>query len=277
MARFDNIVTLFGQPRSGTTIISRLVCNHSKVKKIIEPYQVRRESQYAQTDLHKLCADFEIEEVVDTSLFVKETTTRRKNIRHLSGLMENAAHKGYRVSYIFVLRSPLEAFLSQIEASEKFWKKKTAFGRDEASLKGFWTEFLGSMDVYLNFAFRFHRRIVFYDRIVSDPQGELGRIMGLFAYPVEAGQTDLSEADPKFGGDPKARGTSASIGPRADNRQDEVAKLEEEFGANPHFRHMLQLHRFIKDPSNHRKTADRLIRDLALLAKTRENRPAMSE
>ncbi|HEY1614809.1 MAG TPA: hypothetical protein VGF97_14070 [Rhizomicrobium sp.] len=250
-------------PRSGTTILARLMANHSRVRRIIEPYQTKRSAGYDVTSVGALCADFGVKEESGFSLLVKETTTRGDNIRLLHQLMEGAALENYRVGYVLVLRSPLEAFLSQVDAAQSLWTRKSAFSRDRASLKAFWNVFVASIGIHLEHALRFHRRIAFYDAFALSPRSEIARLMGLFGYPIEPDQLRLSE-DAEFGGDPGAGAATDNFLPRTD-RSSAIESMAREFGSLAEFGKMWRLHEYTKDALNYRKSSDAIVRDLALL------------
>lgn len=262
---FDNIVALIGMPRSGTTILSRLIANHSRVEKIIEPYQARRDTNYAESDPRKLCRDFSVTERENTSLLVKETSSR-SNIEHIRSLL-NASHDcGYRSAYIFVLRSPLEAFLSQVDAAARLWARKPAFSRDKTSIIGFWGAFRHSMTHYFDFGLRFHGRVIVFDAFVRNPPQQIGRAMGLFGYPLEPKQLELNRSDPKFGGDPSARKAQAKLIDDRDHfRSDEVERLIGDFSSVPEFRAMSILHEYVKAVAQQPPTSREFFRDLFLL------------
>lgn len=264
---FDNIVTLFGMPRSGTTILARLIANHSRVRRIIEPYQRRRESQYSEVDIRRLCLDFSVNEESDASLLVKETTTRAANLELIFRLMEQCVPLGHRVAYIFVLRSPLETFLSQADAATHLWKRPENFSLSAKSLKGFWRAFGQSMMTYEKFALRYHRRIVFFDSLLREPHSEMARIMGLFGYKLESEQLRLSAPDRHFGGDPKACG-SLTIEPASEQpvRESEFQLLADNFGQMDEYRKMLTLHEYIKAQSRRWTSSDEIVRDVFRLA-----------
>jgi hypothetical protein len=263
---YDNIVALIGMPRSGTTIISRLISNHSRMDKIIEPYQSRRDADYCEIEPGRLCSDFGITEQKNRSLLVKETSTRPVNIERIANLLDASSQGGYRGAYIFVLRSPLEAFLSQVDAVSTLWQRKSNFDRSSKSLAGFWNSFSNSMQHYANFALRFHRRFIVFDRFVQQPSQEIGRAMGLFGYPFEPAQLDISAVDKSFGGDPKARQASAGPISKGDHfRAEAVALLTADFAGIPEFEVMRRMHQYVKDISLDQPPSDAIIRDLLLL------------
>jgi hypothetical protein len=213
-----------------------------------------------------MCRDFDIGEQENRSLLVKETTTRPVNMELIGNLLETSSAKKYRGAYIFVLRSPLEAFLSQVDAVATLWRKKTEFDRSPKSIAGFWRTFSNSMQQYSNFALRFHRRFIIYDRFVRHPHQEIGRAMGLFGYPLEPTQLNLSEPDGKFGGDPNARRTMQ--GPINDGdhfRSEAVSSLLKEFSSTPELEAMRRMHDYIKQIAKSQPPSDDIIRDLMLL------------
>jgi len=263
---FDNVVALLGMPRSGTTIVSRLVANHSRIDRIIEPYHTRRDSDYREIDTNQLCTDFGIIESENKSLLVKETFTRPVNIECIGAMLEFSNQKGYRSAYIFVLRSPLEAFLSQVDAVTNLWQKKSNFSRNARSLSVFYTSYTFSMHHYLEFALRFHRRFLVYDRFVQNPTQEIGRLVGLFGYPLEQAQMDLSRAEKNFGGDPRARVALPETITEGDRfRIDEVSRMTADFATVPEFGQMRRLHDYVKEISSNQPSSEEIVRDLMLL------------
>jgi len=267
---FDNIVGLFGMPRSGTTIISRLVANHSRVRKIIEPYQRRRASQYSQTNIQLLCSDFDVREESGVSLLVKETTTRLANIENLSALMETSARKGYRVGYICVLRSPWEAFLSQVEAVETLWSVRSAFGKKEISLRNFWNTFTRSVRTLRQAMQEMDGRFVVFDCFLERPEDETRSLMQLFGYEFETNQMKLERADPAFGGDPRAGATIGPVSPDPGQaRSAQMAELENLFGKMPEYAAIQKMHAFVKSAAEKQPQQKAIAAELDLITRAR--------
>lgn len=263
----ENVITLFGMPRSGTTIISRLIGNHSRVQTIVEPYHVRRETEYCETDPAKLCVDFGVTLPANNSLLVKETATRDINVRLVGELLKRSSEAGFRSAYVFVLRSPIECFLSQKEATETLWAKPKKFGETETSIKVFWNTFRRTINTYLEFALRYHRRFVIYDRFVEHPREEIGRTMTLFGYGFEPAQLDVSSPAANFGGDPKARAAFPKTVAEGDRfRTEEAAGLMERWSRLPEFWSMRCVHDYIKQAAVALPESETMIRDLAILA-----------
>jgi hypothetical protein len=264
----ENVIGLFGMPRSGTTIISRLIANHSRVRTIIEPYHIRRETEYSETDPMQLCMDFGVNLSGHASLLVKETSTREANVRLIGDLLERSSKGGFRAGYIFVLRSPLECFLSQKDATETLWAKPRKFGDTEPSIRMFWSGFRRFINVYLDFALRYHRRFVIYDRFVVQPREEIGKLMTLFGYSFEQPQLDVSAPAADFGGDPKARAGFAKTIAEGDRfRRAETAQISEKWARLPELRSMQRVHDYVKQAAVAPPDSETMIRDLAILSK----------
>ncbi len=248
----ENIVALLGLPRSGTTIIARCVGLHSRVALIIEPYHRRRHQNYLETDYQKLCADDGVEVPAAGSLLIKETYSRKENVEQPMLCLEQAAAQGVHAGLVLVLRSPVEAFLSQVEAVETFWKEKVDCNNSAESIDAFWRAAKRSLNIIRTRMFSFSRRLVLYDRFLCEPEQELVRMMGLFSYGLEAAQL---APDPirwrkiaSLGGDPKSadlrRGISAES---KTDRRAQVSEFALKYQANANARLMMRIHRLLEE------------------------------
>jgi hypothetical protein len=267
MMEFDNVVCLIGLPRSGTTIVSRLIGSQKRIQTLIEPYQSRRDSEYIENDPSKLCEDFELTVAPGSSILVKETATRPDNIRLISNLLEKSNSSGIRAAYIFVLRSPIESFLSQVEAVRTLWQKKSNLSCDKRSITAYWNSVRQSLKYYSEFAAQYHRRFILYDRFISEPVEEIGRAVALFGYPMDRSQLRLDNPAGDFGGDPKARATFPNLIADGDRfRIDEVARLRSDFAQLDEMKCMESMHEYLKYLTVSHRCSDEIVRDLALIA-----------
>ena len=198
-----SLVALVGLPRSGTTLVHRILATHSLVDGIVEPYQSRRETEYSETQVTRLCADFDINPSTDRALLVKETTTRASNLELIFELLENARNEGIYTALIVLFRSPFEAYLSQVEASRTLWKKKTMMEVDDQSFAQFATMTLNSLEVIARHGRAQHYRLVSYRKFCADLECEIARLMGVFPLRYEPAQATIHTQSPQ-GGDPKA-------------------------------------------------------------------------
>lgn len=197
-----SLVVLIGLPRSGTTLVHRILDAHSQVDGIIEPYQVRRKIDYSETSVARLCRDFKIAPSVDRALLVKETTTRDINVTLSLDLLDNARNDGIYTALIVLFRSPFEAYLSQIEASRSLWGEKKMLSINDKSFAQFARTSLRSLEHIVRRGRAQHYRLVSYRKFCTDLPCEIARLMGVFPLRFEHEQTQLQLTPPK-GGDPK--------------------------------------------------------------------------
>lgn len=246
--RLEGVIGLLGFPRSGTTITARAIAAHPGVVPIIEPYQARRDSNFNVTDPYALADACGVRAGTrGQSLLVKETTTRSVNTCLLLDLLGNADQLGLKTGFVFVLRSPLKAFLSQADAAARYWKKPTQFGETERSLAAFHRTCRASMEVLTGRGTNLETRVVVYDAFVAQPEPVLASIMALFGYDPDHSQLNLEPVAPSFGGDPKAHASSRI---RADGDRGKydarLASLEARFANVAAYRRMRAAHHFIE-------------------------------
>lgn len=212
----DAVIGLIGLPRSGTTLIHRMMAAHSRVDGVIEPYQQRRAQNYAVTALERFLADFAIAPDASRALAVKETTTRRVNAQHLFALLEAARGAALYTGLVIILRCPFTAYLSQIEAGRDMWKEKKLTEHSPANFQAFVQSARAGLQTVVSRAREQHFRIVTYERFCAAPRLELARLMALIPYRLEPGQLSLSTEEEQRGGDPKAwRSTKVELSDRS--------------------------------------------------------------
>lgn|GEM_PF-6060153 len=242
----NTVVALVGLPRSGTTLLARLIGAHSRVATLIEPYQSRRQLNYEHTDLGQLCADCKVEVPVAGAVLIKETTTRWVNVKLVLQTLRIAAEAGHATGIILLLRSPVEAFYSQLAAANKYWKDKTyTWNEDESSVLNFWISTQDSLEVLAEQITCFPLRVCFFARLLSEPAMELGRLMAFFRLEVEPGQFDVEKAAKKTlrGGDPNAWDKDKPVSPASvTDRTAQVAAFRDRFGQSPGGRALLAMH-----------------------------------
>ena len=226
--RPQSLVGLIGPPRSGTTLIANAILSHSRVTGIIEPYQVRREAGYGETDLARLMANFGLSPDAAPHVAIKETTTREANVAALLKLLENTRQAGLYTGLVIILRCPYSAYLSQIEASREMWREKKLNEVTEQNFRGFARSLQERLYMICARARAQHFRIVSYEAFCRDPDSEAARLMALFPERLEPGQ--LQFAPPKGiakGGDPKTQLKSGSI--KVDSREEQCEELRQRF------------------------------------------------
>ena len=235
---------IIGEPRSGTTLISSCFMSHSTVYGILEPYQQRRKEPYEVTDVGTLIKDYEINVERKPNFAIKETTTRQENVRLALLAATNAQDQDIYTGLIIVLRCPFECYLSQVEASQKFWKEKKLSDISEETIVEYFSRRREALKKLCHHAHRFHYRLVSYDTFCEHTETELGRLMTLISMPLESHQLTTKQSKSTVGrADPKFR---SSKGIYKGNRKDEAAELQERFGALPVVQYAKQLSDLIK-------------------------------
>ena len=240
------LIAVAGLPRSGTTLISRMLTDHSLVDALMEPYQAGRMKLYKQTSFMKLCRDKNIEPKQDRFVLIKETTTRTENVSLLFRLLKDARSLGDYTGLIIVLRSPFEAFLSQVHASSNIWLEKKMTNPSDKHFQTFAKLAVAGLAEIVWHARSQHCRVINYDDFCSDPENELSRLLGLFPLRLEQQQLELSKTAHR-GGDPKAY-SGASI-----EKTDRSAETEELLGNLPDTplkRKMLELQKISEDAAS---------------------------
>ena len=235
-----SVIALVGLPRSGTTLVHRMLSMHSQVDGIIEPYQQGRDTDYAKTNIFKLCSDFEIEPCPEKAILVKETATREINVIRTLDLLENARNHHLYTGLIVLFRSPFEAYLSHVEASSK-WLKSNPLVINQKTFTHFANDTLQSLDHIVRRARTQHYRLVSYRTLCADVENEIARLMAVFPLRYEHQQTTLQSRIPKGGGDPKAHASNTIT---FSDRSADVTKLLIQLKDTPLRRKMQAYHRF---------------------------------
>lgn len=205
-----SLISLVGLPRSGTTLVHKILSAHSLVDGIIEPYQSRRDNEYSQTQLTAVCKDFKINPSTERAILVKETTTRQVNMIHTLDLLANARFKGIYTGLIILVRSPFEAYLSQVEAANTLWKIKHSINSDNDFFVQFAMSNLNAMQHIARRGRAQHYRFVSYRRFCQNLLCETARLMGVFPFRFEPKQVRL-EQSANQGGDPKVYKTDKVV------------------------------------------------------------------
>jgi hypothetical protein len=255
----QNCVVLMGPPRSGTTILTRVVGAHSRVVPIIEPYHARREEPYTVTNIGQFSADAK-RVTAASSLFVKETTSRYENVELSLALLRSAAAEGVRPLVFLILRSPIETFLSQVEMAQTKWKPKPDFNYGERWVKMYVRLTLRGLHQFVLEARRYHRRVILYPRFANKPRDETRRLMAAFPYGFEPSQLELTTRRSQ-GGDPDAWASTAVSSAKASGRREEVAKFIADFGHMSFGRSLITLHNAVQRWSANPRMSDEEIWD----------------
>ena len=240
---------MMGLPRSGTTIVARVIGNHTRLKTVMEPYNSGLSTDFQITDVVPFCEHFGGMQG-RSSLLVKETTTRDRFVTKSIALLRSCADAGVRPLSILILRSPIEAYLSQVHAAENLWEEKPNFHYGQRWVQAFTTQTLRELQVFLKAAGNFDCRVINYNRFIAEPAAETSRIMAAFGYDFEPGQLTLATDKKDRPGDPKAWQSGQVEDGNSSKRKIEVAKFISDFAENPSGRVVILLHQLAESWSS---------------------------
>ena len=236
---------MMGLPRSGTTIVARVIGNHTRLKTVMEPYNSGLSTDFQITDVVPFCEHFGGMQG-RSSLLVKETTTRDRFVTKSIALLRSCADAGVRPLSILILRSPIEAYLSQVHAAENLWEEKPNFHYGQRWVQAFTIQALRGLHAFLNATSSFDRRVINYNRFIADPAAETSRIIEAFPYDFEPGQLTLPTDKKGRPGDPKAWQSDQVEQGNFSKRDAEVAQFVADFAEDPHGRVLIMLHQVIE-------------------------------
>ncbi len=254
-----------GPPRSGTTLIANAMMAHSRVAGVMEPWHRRRREGFCETAPDAL-SPFLAEPVTNEieCLIVKETTTRVQNVDLALSFLRNCREAGQYSGLVVILRCPLTAYLSQVEASEKLWPEKKLNQVTPETFARFSSGVREGLLQVASAAGAQHSRVVTYESFCSDPEGELARLMALVPLPLQpARQLSFKAAS---GGDPKTREKAGAI--RVGDRSAEVAALEDRFASAKPMRFMTRVRGLVLEAAG--QVPDRELLDQLALACLRD-------
>lgn len=199
-----SLMTVLGMPRSGTSLLFRELALDSSTYGIMEPYQQRRDNNYGVTELNTLIEDSSMTFTNEECVLVKETTTRIENVRLLNALLFDSANHGRHCTSIVILRSPFETFLSQVNASQKYWKQKKMVDASEVNFNQFFTTSMKALNLHLRAISNFSLRVTTYNRLTQFSDSEISRLIASQGRPYKKIQKQTAK-----GGDPKLTETKS--------------------------------------------------------------------
>ena len=119
--RLDRIIGLAGLARSGTTLLCSILGVHSQIESVYEPFNASKERTLPpRLGISQFFAEFPTDMRGKEILLVKETGTQIAFLDRTAELLRSVAPP-LRKDLIVLLRNPLHAFLSMLEARKKWW------------------------------------------------------------------------------------------------------------------------------------------------------------
>jgi hypothetical protein len=174
------VLGLLGLARSGTTLLCSILGVHPGIEAVYEPFNAEKKRELPPNlRLDRFFAEFPIAMNDKEILLVKETGTQIAFLDRTAELLRSATPP-IRRDLIVLLRNPLHAFLSILEARKNWWG-----GEHEISAEAFqsWSRHnLAALGRLLRLGREFNAVLVSYERLVADKERlvpELMRHLGL--------------------------------------------------------------------------------------------------
>jgi tetratricopeptide (TPR) repeat protein len=191
-------IFILGMPRAGSTLLEQILASHSAVEGTQElPYipalaarlggRARRESESAYPDVLAALSADELADLGETYLARAETHRKLGRRFFIDKLPNNWLHAGFihlilpRAKIIDARRHPLGCGFSMFK---QHFAIGQAFSYDQAEIGRYYRDYVALM-AHFDAALpgRIHR--VIYERLVSDPEAEVGRLLDYCGLPFE--------------------------------------------------------------------------------------------
>ncbi len=242
--RLRRVVGLVGMARSGTTLLCSVLGVHSRIKAVYEPYNANKNrSLPAKLGIDGFFTEFPTEMKGKEILLVKETATQIAFIDRTADLLRSI-RPPIRADLILLLRNPLHAFLSMLEAQKKWWG-----GAHEISAEAFqsWAEHnLVALARLLQMGGQFNALVVSYENLVADKDRLVPALMHELGLEFEDRQLNFEKYVDKGqvrGDITIAAEPSAISDERVKRRALELAEVSERIKDAAHYPRMAEIAR----------------------------------
>lgn len=189
--RLSKMVALLGLARSGTTLLCSMLGVHSAIEAVYEPFNASKDRELpAQIGIDRFFAEFPTPMGNKNILLVKETATRIAFLDRTADLLRSVAPP-LQAHLIVLLRNPLHAFLSNLEAQKKWWGGAHELSAE--ALQGWAHHNLPALARLLHLAREFNAIIVSYECLVADKERVLGVLMHQLGLGVQQPQLTFEQ------------------------------------------------------------------------------------
>lgn len=128
-----SFVSLFGLPRSGTTLLTSMFASHPEANAVFEPWNSKQLPIDDGMTPEGFATRLGLNVTARDLLVVKETSTRSTYIENLIAL-EASFRPITRTLPILIIRNPLRTFLSEVRRRNEWWDNPTKL--DQAAFDG---------------------------------------------------------------------------------------------------------------------------------------------
>ncbi len=245
-----HVIGLFGLPRSGTTLLTAMIDAHSKAACVYEPWHSTRLHR-DQTHLDDLMPLLRVQDKQIKLICAKETATRSYYLTNLDNLLSNASRVS-RVSLIWIIRRPIDTYLSQIAADHRWRQGK--FNPHPDSLKHWAKMTYATFSQISTLLVKYNSRIVFYDYLTAFPQQALQDLMSIAGLDFEPEQLSYHETIDRrtVRGDGFVRNEPKPVMIQGKEKYNEqIAALVEQYSANEYLSYILQVSEAVSQHCHH--------------------------
>ena len=124
--RIRSVIAVIGLPRSGLTLLEALLGSHSSIAPWFLPYSTRKDKgiiPFIDSDsIQKQYQDtFAGERIGNETIVISESTSSVNNMKFITESFQNLEKSGIQTKIIWIIRDTNITYLSQREASSKYW------------------------------------------------------------------------------------------------------------------------------------------------------------
>jgi SAM-dependent methyltransferase len=240
--RLRRVIGLVGLARSGTTLLCSILGVHSGIAAVYEPYNANKTKELPERiGIGRFFTEFPTRMQGKEILLVKETGTQIAFLNRISELLRSVAPP-IGSDLIVLLRNPLHAFLSMLEAQKKWWG-----GAHEVSVPTFqaWAEHnLAVLARLLQMGRDFNALVVSYEALVAHKERLVPALMHRLGCEFEQPQLDFEQYVDKrqVRGDVTiATAPFAISAQRAQERAAELAAVADRISEAPDYRRITEI------------------------------------
>ncbi len=186
--KFDAVAGLIGLPRSGTTVLTAAVGEHSKVKAVFEPWNSRKKNMPpTNIGIPQFVDVIGLDYKEEQLLFVKETATDLTYLEAIDFLLTDSENTGYKTRLIWLFRDPMHTFLSEVQARKEWWGETDLEATSDTFDK--WAErSLNALRNIIEICQKYPTLCVEYEFFVSAPSETLQKVMAFLDLSFEETQ-----------------------------------------------------------------------------------------
>jgi SAM-dependent methyltransferase len=180
-------VSLFGLPRSGTTLLTSIFASHPNAHTVFEPWNSQQVPLLGGTNLAEFARHLDLDIAGKDLLVVKETSTRQTYIDNLMAL-EAAYRSVTNTLPILIIRNPLKTFLSEVRRRNEWWDNPTKL--DQAAFDNWCAKSRTALEKMRGHVCDRSGVIVTLEALSANSEGVLRMIMARTGVPFENRQLE---------------------------------------------------------------------------------------